>query len=162
MNSSIKSEINTESMHDDDHQFFLKLKEIIQAKYGPIEVEEPVFHTAIANAAALQYLISILQDYHKDELVNVSEKYENIRNNVDDTLLFFEKNIKNIIKKSAVEVFQDQLHEYRSLSNKQISQVKRLLESHEPPKPPPEPKHLTLKALLIVNCILILIGIVFN
>ena len=115
-----------------DEDLFKKIKDILAAKYSVIAVSEPILHTAVANAAALNFLISELRTYHRKQHDDLQEDYQSFRNNLSDALLYFEKNLITIIQKSVSETCSAHIEEFRSVSQKQTAQIKYLIDTELP------------------------------
>lgn len=154
MSDTPTTPLTVENLSLPDQDWVEEIKDILQARYGPIEIDEPVLHLAVANAAASQHLATHLKRRHERELDNINQEYEGIRTRVDGTLLYFEKNITDIIKRQTLEVYKEQLAETRNITRKQLSQMEKILDEFEPPKPPPQQSQKGLKILLCLNTLL--------
>ncbi|XUA21503.1 hypothetical protein ACQVA2_22025 (plasmid) [Citrobacter sp. OP27] len=121
-----------------------KMKNILSAKYGIIALSEPVLHTAVANAAALNYLLAELNSFYKKQSFKILEQQEDFRNNLSDILVYFEKNLTASIQRSVSEVCLRHIEDFRVISEKQTAQIKHQLYSTSPASPvtnlnPPHP-----------------------
>jgi hypothetical protein len=118
------------SLADDD--LFIKIKDILAAKYGVIAVNEPVLHTAVANAAALNLIIAELRHYHRKQHDDRQAEYQTFRDGMSDTLLYFEKNMITTIQKAVSETCIAHIEQFRIISQKQTAQVKYLIDTELP------------------------------
>ncbi|MEJ5074836.1 hypothetical protein WH357_21285 [Enterobacter ludwigii] len=106
-----------------------KLKDIMAAKYGVIAINEPVLHAAVANAAALNYLIAELNKHHQSQRDDMYLAQQTFRDNLSDTLGFFEKNLMTTIQKATAETCERHIEQFRVISEKQTGQIRYLIEN---------------------------------
>ncbi|MFJ3459418.1 hypothetical protein ACIPMZ_21075 [Scandinavium goeteborgense] len=137
-------EIIEEELSLTDVDIAEKIKDILSAKYGIIALSEPILHTAVANAAALNYLIAELNSYHKKQSFKTHEQQQDFRNSLSDILVYFEKTLTVSIQRSVSEVCLRHIEDFRVISEKQTIQIKHLLDSTSPASPvtnlnPPHP-----------------------
>ncbi|HIF9399773.1 TPA: hypothetical protein ACX6RT_003743 [Photobacterium damselae] len=121
--------IEKDELSIDDLDYAKIITDILAAKYGVIACEEPILHTAIANTAALNFITSELRKYFSKQQYKISEQYNNININVENTLMYFEKNISSIIKKNTSEVHGELISQYSKITRKQIAQVQNIIDN---------------------------------
>lgn len=112
-----------------------KIKDILSAKYGVIALNEPVLHTAVANAAAINYITNEICKLYKKQSFKALEQQEDFRDRLSDILIYFEKNLTLSIQRSVSEVCIQHIDEFRVISEKQTAQIKHLLDNTSPASP---------------------------
>lgn len=122
-------EITEDDLSLTDIDVAAKMKDILAAKYGIIALTEPVLHTAVANAAALNYLIAELNGFYKKQSFETLEQQEDFGNKLSDILVYFEKNLTVSIQRSVSEVCLQHIEDFRVISEKQTTQIKHQLEN---------------------------------
>lgn len=124
--------IDKEDLSINDAEYAKIISDILAAKYGIIACEEPILHTAVANAAALNFLTIELRKYFTQQQYKVSEQYSEINTHVENTLMFFEKNMTAIIRKNTSELQAELINEHSKITRKQIAQIKNIIENDLP------------------------------
>lgn len=106
-----------------------KIRDILAAKYGLIPTEEPVLHVAVANAAAIDYIIGVLRQYHKRQNDDIHIAQQDFRDSLSDTLDYFNRHLVNTIKKAVAETCDNQIEQFRIVSEKQTLQLQHLIDN---------------------------------
>lgn len=110
-----------------DEDYAQRIRDILAAKYGVIAVNEPILHTAIANAAALDFVSGQIKKLMTKQRDGVLEDYQSIRDNVTNMLTMFEHKLVTIIQTATSEVCMKHIEEFRIISEKQTAQIEYLL-----------------------------------
>ncbi|HBB9961476.1 TPA: hypothetical protein JG851_004643 [Vibrio parahaemolyticus] len=110
-----------------DEDYAQRIRDILAAKYGVIAVNEPILHTAIANAAALDFVSGQLKKLMAKQRDGVLEDYQSIRDDVTNVLAMFEHKLVTIIQTATSEVCMKHIEEFRIISEKQTAQIEYLL-----------------------------------
>ncbi len=126
-----------------DEDYAQRIRDILAAKYGTIAVSEPILHTAVANAAALEVVSTQLKKLMATQRDGVLEDYQSIRDDVTNTLLLFEKNLLTIVQTATSEVCMAHIEQFRTISEKQTAQIEYIMthgiEQARPLPPTPTP-----------------------
>lgn len=110
-----------------DEDYAQRIRDILAAKYGVIAVNEPILHTAIANAAALDFVSGQIKKLMTKQRDGVLEDYQSIRDDVTNMLTMFEHKLVTIIQTATSEVCMKHIEEFRIISEKQTAQIEFLL-----------------------------------
>ncbi|MCQ9090987.1 hypothetical protein [Vibrio alginolyticus] len=110
-----------------DEDYAQHIRDILAAKYGVIAVNEPILHTAIANAAALDFVSGQIKKLMAKQRDGVLEDYQSIRDDVTNVLTMFEHKLVTIIQTATSEVCMKHIEEFRIISEKQTAQIEYLL-----------------------------------
>lgn len=110
-----------------DEDYAQRIRDILAAKYGVIAVNEPILHTAIANAAALDFVSGQIKKLMAKQRDGVLEDYQSIRDEVTNVLAMFEHKLVTIIQTATSEVCMKHIEEFRIISEKQTAQIEYLL-----------------------------------
>ncbi|MCG9702499.1 hypothetical protein L1D19_20735 [Vibrio natriegens] len=110
-----------------DEDYAQRIRDILAAKYGVIAVNEPILHTAIANAAALDFVSGQLKRLMAKQRDGVLEDYQSIRDDVTNVLAMFEHKLVTIIQTTTSEVCMKHIEAFRVISEKQTAQIEYLL-----------------------------------
>ncbi|OEB90913.1 hypothetical protein BBN09_10770 [Vibrio parahaemolyticus] len=113
------------SMLDED--FAKQIRDILAAKYGVIALNEPILHTAVANAAALSLVSEKIKHVMSQQRDGVVEDYQHIRDDVTNALLMFEKKLLIVVQTTTSEVCLNHIEQFRNISEKQTAQIEYLL-----------------------------------
>lgn len=112
-----------------------KLRAILAAKYGLIALEEPVLHVAVANAAALNYLAGELRAQQIKQLDDVFAAHQAFRDSLNDTLMYFEKNLVATVKRAVSETCEAHIGQFRLISEKQTAQLQYTIDALQASSP---------------------------
>ncbi|AWG82250.1 hypothetical protein [Vibrio parahaemolyticus] len=110
-----------------DEDYAQRIRDILAAKYGVIAVNEPILHTAIANAAALDFVSGQIKRLMAKQRDGILEDYQTIRDDVTNTLALFEHKLVTIIQTATAETCMKHVEEFRIISEKQTAQIEYLL-----------------------------------
>ncbi len=110
-----------------DEDYAQHIRDILAAKYGVIAVNEPILHTAIANAAALDFVSGQIKKLMTKQRDGILEDYQSIRDDVTNVLTMFEHKLVTIIQTATSEVCMKHIEEFRIISEKQTAQIEYLL-----------------------------------
>ncbi|MEZ2604987.1 hypothetical protein [Kluyvera intermedia] len=123
------NEITAEDLSLIDKDIADKIRTILAAKYGLIAVEEPILHLAVANAAALNYVTGELRQLHIKQTDEIYTAHQSFRESLSDSLLYFDKNLMNIIQKTVSEICENHIEQFRITSEKQTAQIQYIIDN---------------------------------